>query len=127
MIDVVDIFAGPGGLGEGFSRYKVKGGDARFRLAVSIEKDDTAHKTLRLRALHRLIGSDRAAYDGYLKGELDWEALREAYPRAAKAAEQEAHCIELGPSSVGAVRKLIDERTSVRRPWVLIGGPPCQA
>ena len=51
-IPIVDIFAGPGGLGEGFSR--VKDGKA-FKIVISIEKDFHAIQTLRLRAFYRAL------------------------------------------------------------------------
>ena len=44
-IPFIDIFAGPGGLGEGFSSYKIKG-EHFFRPVLSIEKEDRAHETL---------------------------------------------------------------------------------
>jgi DNA (cytosine-5)-methyltransferase 1 len=49
-VPIVDLFAGPGGLGEGFSR--VDGGKA-FKIIVSVEKDSNAIETLRLRAFYR--------------------------------------------------------------------------
>ena len=52
-IPVIDLFAGPGGLGEGFSSLTDANGDRHFDLRVSIEKDPIAHKTLSLRALFR--------------------------------------------------------------------------
>jgi len=53
-IPVVDLFAGPGGLGEGFSRYgDYFGDDISFRTRLSIEKDNVAARTLRLRAFVR--------------------------------------------------------------------------
>ena len=50
---VVDLFAGPGGLAEGFSQCRDSNGNRRFRIALSVEKDEAAHRTLRLRALFR--------------------------------------------------------------------------
>jgi len=41
-IPVIDLFAGPGGLGEGFSSVEEPSGAARFRIALSVEKDPAA-------------------------------------------------------------------------------------
>ncbi|MFD1693567.1 DNA cytosine methyltransferase [Azotobacter chroococcum] len=51
-IQVVDLFAGPGGLGEGFSSA---GGGKSFEIIVSAEMDPKAWETLRLRAFYRLL------------------------------------------------------------------------
>ena len=52
-IPVVDLFAGPGGLGEGFSALGRTEGSPRFKIHLSIEKDAMAHQTLELRAFFR--------------------------------------------------------------------------
>ena len=48
-IPIIDLFAGPGGLGEGFSSV-FNNNRSVFDIKVSIEKDENAHKTLELRA-----------------------------------------------------------------------------
>ena len=45
---IVDLFAGPGGLGEGFASL-VEDGHAPFRIGISVEKEASAHRTLTLR------------------------------------------------------------------------------
>lgn len=50
---IIDVFAGPGGLGEGFSTYKDKDGNFPFQIQISVEMEQYAHKTLRLRAFTR--------------------------------------------------------------------------
>ncbi len=50
---VIDLFAGPGGLGEGFSSFEEERGHQSFRIGLSIEKDAYAHQTLELRAFYR--------------------------------------------------------------------------
>ena len=52
QIPIVDLFAGPGGLGEGFSALR-RDGRPIFKIGVSIEKDAFAHQTLELRAFYR--------------------------------------------------------------------------
>ena len=42
MIPVVDLFAGPGGLGEGFSAFNAP--ERVFKIYVSIEKDEAEKK-----------------------------------------------------------------------------------
>ena len=49
---IVDLFAGPGGLGEGFASL-VEDGRAPFRIGISVEKEASAHRTLTLRAFLR--------------------------------------------------------------------------
>ena len=49
-IPIIDLFAGPGGLGEGFSALGRPAGIPRFSLRLSIEKNPIAHQTLELRA-----------------------------------------------------------------------------
>ena len=56
-IPIIDLFAGPGGLGEGFSSYK-NSNSSPFNLALSIEKDPIAHRTLKLRSFVRQFNND---------------------------------------------------------------------
>ena len=42
---VVDLFAGPGGLGEGFAALKNQDGSRAFDSVASIERDKFAHQT----------------------------------------------------------------------------------
>ena len=54
-IPIIDLFAGPGGLGEGFSSL-LEAKKRVFDIKVSIEKDEDAHRTLQLRAFTRQFG-----------------------------------------------------------------------
>lgn len=124
-IPVVDLFAGPGGLGEGFSSFS-KPRSCRFKISVSIEKDRFAHATLTLRAFFRQFPKGRAPeeYYRYLRGYIDRKELFNAFPMQAEAARREALCLTLGKDDI---RAIIDERIIGTDSWVLIGGPPCQA
>src|SRR5258706_7379669 len=131
MIPVIDLFAGPGGLGEGFSAFKGPHGDQVFKIALSIEKDPIAHETLNLRSFCRQFAPGNAPQEYYehLRGTLAREGLYAIYPRQAKNASEEAWQAELG--DYRKVRKsTIDERIRQHlngaKNWVLIGGPPCQ-
>lgn len=128
-IPIVDLFAGPGGLGEGFSSLN---SGKSFRIIVSAEMESSAHSTLRLRSFYRILkkegGSSLDSYYRFCNGESDspWD---EKTAKAWEEAGKEARQITLG--TIEGNKKLdgILKKSGLRRskPWVLIGGPPCQA
>lgn len=134
-IPVVDLFAGPGGLGEGFDSFEPKSRARGFRVALSIECDDWAHKTLELRTFFRQFTKRMvpAAYYRYLEGKVSRENLFEKYPIEAEAARAIARKATLGdPNETPAeeidtwIAKALGDAHKSRQ-WVLVGGPPCQA
>lgn len=126
---IVDIFAGPGGLAEGFSRVADEDGDQAFRIALSIEKDATAHSTLRLRAFLRQFERFPDQYYAWVNGERDEPDWAVLYPPEWKRAADEAWKLELGAED--PAERLDAELDCIREDndgrVVLIGGPPCQA
>jgi len=132
-IPIIDIFAGPGGLGEGFSAYQ-RDKKQPFKIKLSIEKDPVAHQTLLLRSFFRQFSRDSVpdAYYQYIRNEITKDALFEKYKEHAIRAKHEAWCAELGFLRKFP-HKLVDRRitAALGRPkpknWILIGGPPCQA
>ena len=54
-VKVIDLFAGPGGLSEGFSGFVDSKGVHPFKVVVSAEMEQSAHATLSLRALQRTV------------------------------------------------------------------------
>lgn len=130
-VPVIDLFAGPGGLGEGFSSVVGADGTPRFEIKVSIEKDPVAHRTLMLRSLFRKFGRSGApeGYYHYVRGEItrtEFLGLPEVAEKAAEAA-REARCAELGVTSPETIDGWIRDALGSTEEWVLIGGPPCQA
>lgn len=135
-IPVIDVFAGPGGLNEGFSRFATDDGSHPFAVAGSFEMDAVACRTLRMRAAVRRVRQDAVeaeAYRRFLAGEIDlttWSA-RPIVAAALTEADGEVHQVELGPTTRSASDEVIGEALRTRRrgdqPWVLVGGPPCQA
>ncbi len=127
-VPVVDLFAGPGGLGEGFSALD---SGTRFRLALSVEMDPTARETLRLRSLFRKFaeGQAPADYYAYVRGELPFDDLAHRHPDEFEAADREAWCAQLGVEPARSVKRRVSEALGGSRtePFVLVGGPPCQA
>ena len=59
-IPIIDLFAGPGGLGEGFASLRCRLRPL-FKIGLSIEKDFFAHQTLELRAFFRQFPASRGA------------------------------------------------------------------
>lgn len=131
-VKVIDLFAGPGGLGEGFSDFRVKSKQA-FKISISIEKEESAHRTLLLRALFRQFSKNDVpeAYYAFLRGELGEHPEDKLYhlpelKEALRKARREAQQLTLGeddPRTIyGRIRDVIG-----RDECILIGGPPCQA
>ena len=131
IVPVVDLFSGPGGLAEGFAGFRSPGHRRRFSIALSVEKDRDAHRTLRLRAFLRKFGSRLPwEYYDFLNGvvaeEPDWGVL---HPEEWAAACAETRCMELGTHGAsaflrGRIEAIRDEHGGRT---VLLGGPPCQS
>jgi len=129
-IPIIDLFAGPGGLGEGFTSVTDEGGNRVFRIALSIEKNEYAHKTLTLRSFLRQFPINKfpKEYYQFLQGKVTIEKLYECYPEQAECAGKEAWKFELGdPEKHEYIDKRIRESLRGADNCILIGGPPCQA
>ncbi|WP_335949786.1 DNA cytosine methyltransferase [Salipiger bermudensis] len=125
---IVDLFAGPGGLGEGFSRAG-RISDSQMKIQLSVEMDDHAVQTLRLRAFLRTFDEFPDEYYAALKagkGMPDWQSL---FPAQWKHAEDEVRQHVLGADGVfdELAFELDHARESRHGDTILIGGPPCQA
>ncbi|MBL0749252.1 DNA cytosine methyltransferase [Nocardioides baculatus] len=133
-IPVIDVFAGPGGLNEGFSSIADDAGLQRFSTVASFEMDPWACETLRLRATFRSL---RAAADGMPRAYVDLLMGRISLPEFfardeveihAKEAFAEVQQLELGEATRKQSDDVIRQRLAGElQNWVLIGGPPCQA
>ena len=128
---VVDLFAGPGGLGEGFASL-VEAGHSPFQIGISIEKEASAYRTLTLRAFlreykerHGVLPKEFVdTHAGLLPG-ADWKAVD---AESWKHATREARCLELGTDdATDAIDRAIKPLRRDFDETILIGGPPCQA
>ncbi len=126
---VVDVFAGPGGLGEGFASLISEKENPLFHSVASIERDEHSHKTLLLRHFYRSFPNGEAPdeYYNYLAGKIEAEELFSKFKKQYSEARKSALCISLGPENHDRVRRIIGSRISGKRKWALVGGPPCQA
>lgn len=131
QIKVVDVFAGPGGLGEGFSAFSARRTPRQrpFQIAISAEMEVNAARTLRLRAFFRQFAQGHAPASYY-----EYVAGRRAEPWTARTQAEWLHaCEEARQLTLGAPEDDQVLSSRIRQvakggdPWVLIGGPPCQA
>ena len=127
-IPVVDIFAGPGGLSEGFASFSERG-TRKFDVKLSIEADYSASETLRLRAFTRAFedGALPADYGRFARGAMTLEKLYDSHKPEAEKAASEVWTATLGQASQDEVRSKVKAVIPDHDHWVLIGGPPCQA
>lgn len=124
----VDLFAGPGGLAEGFSSVVDAEGRRLFEIALSVEKEPSAFATLRLRSFTRQFRDALPdAYYDYLDGAITKTKLVSLYPEEWAAAERETLMLELGTE--GAKSEIDPQLDALKAEGdsILIGGPPCQA
>lgn len=125
--DVIDLFAGPGGLGEGF--VSLNHGQT-FKIAVSAEMESSAHATLTLRSFFRHVQGDTKALNGYYAFCNDADAPHPStmFQNAWATAADEARQLTLGlPEHNDILDGIITEKKLTEKRTVLIGGPPCQA
>ncbi|HEY2583100.1 MAG TPA: DNA cytosine methyltransferase [Mucilaginibacter sp.] len=126
---IIDLFAGPGGLAEGFSSLTDDAGERVFKIKLSIEKDQHAHQTLLLRSFVRQfpLGALPDDYYRFLAGEITIDQLYDLFPDQFNEARQEAWLATLGVTTEAEIDQRITVSLEGHDNWVLIGGPPCQA
>ncbi len=117
-IKYIDLFAGAGGLSEGFIRQG-------YKPVAHVEYDKAACFTLKTRvAFHYLVKSGREdIYYSYLKGEISREKLYACVPRELLDTVINA---EIGKENLN-IFKAIDNTLKGEKVDLIIGGPPCQA
>jgi len=128
-VPIVDLFAGPGGLGEGFASCTTGAQQPSFEVRLSIEMDLDAHTTLELRSFFRQFPQGAAPEEYYqrLRGTITTEELFACHPAQAARARAEAWRAELGKVPTKELHERIRQAVEGSPQWVLCGGPPCQA
>lgn len=115
----LDLFAGAGGLSEGFAR-------AGFDPVAHVEVDRAACLTLRTRTAFHWLGSHGSPerYEDYLHGRITRSELYRLVPRRQIDSVINA---EIGEASLPSIFNSIDEILDGAKLDLIIGGPPCQA
>ncbi len=115
----IDLFAGAGGLSEGFIREG-------FQAIAHVEMDKDACDTLKTRlAYHYLTQNNKLSiYKAYLKNEITREVLWGNIP------EQIMESVineEITGETISGIFNNIDKQLDGHKVDLIIGGPPCQA
>jgi DNA (cytosine-5)-methyltransferase 1 len=115
----IDLFAGAGGLSEGFIR-------SGFKPIAHVEMDKAACNTLKTRtAYHYLKTINRFdIYVSYLKGEISREKLYSSIPTELLESIINK---QIGSEFNEEIFKIIDGLLNNKKIDLIIGGPPCQA
>ncbi len=127
-MNFLDLFAGAGGLSEGFLR-------SGFKPIAHIEQDKYACKTLETRSIYYYLRNNNR-YDLYLKYQASYntkenEQIREELYSAVPKCELEPVInISISEKSLPSIFDIIDKRLESmgeEKIDLIIGGPPCQA
>ena len=115
----IDLFAGAGGLSEGFIRQQ-------FETIAHVEIDVAACNTLRTRtAYHYLKSANKYdTYLSYLKGEITRQELYSMVPQRLLDAVIN---LPIGAEYNPIIHKNIEKQLEGNEVDLIIGGPPCQA
>ncbi len=123
-MNFIDLFAGAGGLSEGFIRHG-------FEPIAHIEMDSNAALTLKTRAAYHYLKNNGKLneYNKYLLGEISREELYAKIPNTAVEAVINK---EISDDTIEDIFGLIDESLKcktgqTKKVDVIVGGPPCQA
>lgn len=115
----IDLFAGAGGLSEGFLRNG-------FAPIAHVEMNKSACETLKTRVAYHYLKSHRgfSHYIKYLKKEISRDELWDKVP------QQEMDSViqsEISSKTIKSIFDIIDSKVKGKKVDVIIGGPPCQA
>ena len=119
QLNYLDLFAGAGGLSEGFIR-------AGFNPIAHVERDTAACFTLRTRMAYHWLrrhGQEKH-YADYLEGRM---SRSELYDWVPEELIQSVINTEIAEVTLTKIFCHIDKLLSGRRLDLIIGGPPCQA
>ncbi len=118
-LSFIDLFAGAGGLSEGF----LKEG---FKPVVHVEMNKDACDTVKTRlAYHHLYSTHQhSIYQDYLHNKINRQHLWNSIPDSILNSVMN---VEISESTIKDIFKEIDTRLSGNKVDIIVGGPPCQA
>lgn len=115
----IDLFAGAGGLSEGFLRNN-------FEAIAHVEMDKDACNTLKTRLAYYYLKEHHKieSYNDYLKGNISRDELWALVP---KSEVETVINQEISEESIRGIFSIIDKHLKYKDVDIIIGGPPCQA
>lgn len=118
----IDLFAGAGGLSEGFIQ-------AGFRPVAHVEMNEFAARTLETRTGYYYLKDQGqlGGYYDYLRGNLTREQFLEKIPKEKR---DSVICETMADKTLPRIFQRIDvlmEKSGIQSIDVVVGGPPCQA
>ena len=118
-MNVIDLFAGAGGLSEGFVQ-------AGFNIVGQVEMNRSAVDTLKTRMLYHELRRRNldSVYIDYVLGERSRHQILEEYD--LQGIDNSVLCEKID-DNYGQVIKKLQKVTGKKRIDIIIGGPPCQA
>lgn len=118
-IKFIDLFAGAGGLSEGFIR-------AGFEPVAHVEIDKAACYTLKTRTAYHYLKSVNKSqfYVSYLKGEI---SRSELYAQIPSELLESVINLPIGTENNPEIHRIIENRLNGESVDLIVGGPPCQA
>jgi DNA (cytosine-5)-methyltransferase 1 len=121
-LNFIDLFAGAGGLSEGFIR-------AGYNPLAHIEMDKNACDTLRTRAaFHHLQDNGMLfLYENYLNNKQEKEDGSKLWTKVPDAVTNTVIQATIGEGTISDIFSKVDELIGSKHVDVIIGGPPCQA
>ena len=122
MLNFIDLFAGAGGLSEGFIR-------AGYTPLAHIEMDKYACDTLKTRAVFHWLKTNNQLqkYKEYLYNKQEKEDGSKLWEQAPKEIIDTVIQSEIGEKTIENIFKQVDNLTGNKQIDIIIGGPPCQA
>lgn len=118
----IDLFAGAGGLSEGFIR-------AGFTPIAHIEMNQDACNTLKTRAAFHYLKAEGklSVYEDYLKNKVEKTDGTDLWSKVPKDITEKVICAAIGEKTIGDIFFNVDKLKGRRCVDIIIGGPPCQA
>ena len=119
MPNYLDLFAGAGGLSEGFIQ-------AGYSPVAHVEMDEAACFTLKTRAAYHWLkkNGEMETYEKYIKGEISRKELYSSVPESVMGSVLN---YEISEETTPEIFTKIDELLGDDKLDLIIGGPPCQA